>query len=114
MRGVLPKDLAPLVVGVPQYAQAKPSKFLRPHEVQQLFGSFEPVSPKELRTHAMLHLAYSLGLRPKEISLIRLDDIAFSHGEISLPDRKCQNPIRLPLSAAAIKALAAYIKGERD
>ena len=113
VRGVLPKDLAPLVVGAPQYAQAKPPKFLRPHEVQQLFASFEPITPKQLRTHAMLHLAYSLGLRPKEISLIRLDDIAFSHGEISLPDRKCQNPLRLPLPEAAIKALAAYIIGAR-
>ena len=113
VRGMLLKDLAALVVGAPQYAQAKPPKFLRPHEVQLLFGSFEPTTPKQLRTHAMLHLAYCLGLRPKEISLIRLDDLAFSSGEISLPDRKCQNPIRLPLPEAAIKAIAAYIIGAR-
>lgn len=113
VRGVLTKDLAPLVVGAPQYAKAKPPKFLRPHELQQLFGSFEPVTPRDLRTHAMLYLAYSLGLRPKEISLIRLDDISFSSGEIGLPDRKCQNPIRLPLPEAAIKAIAAYIIGAR-
>lgn len=113
VREVLTKDLAPFVVGAPQYAKDKPPKFLRQHEVQQLFGSFEPVTPRDLRTHAMLYLAYSLGLRPKEISLIRLDDISFSSGEISLPDRKCQNPIRLPVPEAAIKAIAAYIIGAR-
>ncbi len=113
VRGILTKDLAPFVVGPPQYAKDKPPKFLRPQEVQKLFCSFEPVTPRDLRTHAMLYLAYSLGLRPKEISLIRLDDIFFSRGEIGLPDRKCQNPIRLPLPEAAIKAIAAYIIGAR-
>ena len=113
VRGMLPKDLASLVVGAPQYANAKPPKFLRPHEVRKLFHSIKPGTPRELRTHAMLHLAYSLGLRPKEISLIRLDDIFFSSGEISLADRKCQNPIKLPLPEATIKAIAAYIIGAR-
>jgi site-specific recombinase XerD len=101
------------VVGAPQYANAKPPKFLRPHEVRKLFHSIKPGTPRELRIHAMLHLAYSLGLRPKEISLIRLDDISFSNGEISLADRKCLNPIKLPLPEAAIKAIAAYIIGAR-
>ena len=113
VRGILAKDLAPFIVGAPQYADAKPPKFLRGHEVRRLFGFLTPATPGELRTHAMLHLAYSLGLRPKEISLIRLDDIAFSEAEISLPDRKCQNPIRLPLPEAAVKAVAAYIIGAR-
>lgn len=113
VRGILSKDLASLVAGAPQYVQAKPPKFLRPHEVRQLFGACEPATPWELRTYAMLHLAYALGLRPKEISLIALDDLSFLRGEISLPDRKCQNPIRLPLPEAAIKAIAAYIIGAR-
>ncbi len=113
VRGVLSKDLAHLVVGAPQYGQATPPKFLRPHEVHQLFSSCEPLTSKQLRTNAMLHLAYSLGLRPKEISLIRLDDLLFLQGEISLPDRKCQNPTRLPLPETAIKAIGAYIVGAR-
>jgi hypothetical protein len=33
-RGILKKDLAPLLIGAPQFAKAKPPKFLRPHEVQ--------------------------------------------------------------------------------
>ncbi len=109
------RDLAPLLIGAPLYAQAKPPRFLRPQEVQQLFNNFNPASASstELRTYAILHLGYFLGLRPKEISLVSLDDISFSRREISLPVRKSNNPIKLPLPDAAIKAVAAYIIGAR-
>lgn len=113
VRGLLTKDLSRLVVGASQYAQTRPPKFLRPQELRQLFNTCEPRTARELRTHAMLHLAYSMGLRPKEISLIRLDDISFLTAEISLPDRKCQNPVKLPVPETTIKAVAAYIIGGR-
>jgi len=61
----------------------------------------------------MIHLGYTLGLRPKEISLITLDDITFGRCEIHLPDRKSNNPIKLPLPEVTIKAIAAYIVGAR-
>jgi site-specific recombinase XerD len=112
-RGILQKDFACLLIGAPIYAEAKPPKFLRAHEIQKLFKSISPSSAWELRAYAMLHLAYTLGLRPKEISLISLDDISFSKGEISLPDRKNTQPIVLPLPEDTIKAIAAYIVGGR-
>lgn len=112
-RSVLHRDLAPLVVGAPIFAQAKPPRFLRPQEVQKLFDSLTIDSAKDLRTYAMVHLAYALGLRPKEISLITLDDISFAQGEVRLRDRKSLNPITLPLPENAIKAVAAYIVGAR-
>ena len=61
----------------------------------------------------MVHLAYFLGLRPKEISMIRLDDLAFRKGEITLKDRKNTQPVVLPLPESTIKAIAAYIIRER-
>jgi len=112
-RRILRKDLAPLVVGAPIFAQAKPPKFLRPQEINQLFDSFELSSPKDLRTYAMAQLAYFLGLRPKEISLISLDDIFFNQGEITVRDRKNNNPLKLPLPENITKAIAAYIVGGR-
>jgi len=110
---ILKRDLAPLIVGAPMFAQAQPPKFLRSDEVQALFACLSTDSCKELRTSAMVHLGYTLGLRPKEISLIRLDDISFVQGEISLFDRKSANPIKLPLPEVTIKAIAAYIAGCR-
>lgn len=112
-KGIIKRDLAPLLVSPPIFTQAKPPKFLRPHEVQKLFTSLDTSSAKGLRTCAILHLAYTLGLRPKEITLIRLDDISFSQGELTLRERKCENPIKLPLPEKTIKAIAAYIIGVR-
>jgi len=112
-RRIIRKDLAPLVVGAPLFAQSKPPTFLRLHEVQKLFDTMDLSSPTGLRTNAMLELAYNLGLRPKEICLITLDDILFSEGELIIGDRKNTNPMKLPLPESTIKAIAAYIIGAR-
>lgn len=82
---IIRRDLGPLLVGAPQYAQTIPPKFLRPEEIKKLF-SIRPQTANEHRTWAMLHLACFLGLRPKEISLITLDDINFSKQEIHHPN----------------------------
>ena len=57
----------------------------------------------------MVHLAYSLGLRPVEISRITLDDISFKKAEITLRDRKGNNPVTLPIAEKTMKAIAAYV-----
>ncbi len=112
-RKIVKRDLAPLVVGAPQFARAKPPKFLRPDEVKRLFESLGTQSRKALRCAAMVHLAFTLGLRPKEISLISLEHISFQKAEICVAERKSANPVKLPLPEAAIKAIAAYIMGGR-
>jgi len=108
-RKIIDKDLAPLLVGRRLYAQAKPPKFLRPHEVQKLFASLKLSTPVEIRTYVMVHLAYTLGLRPIEISKITLDDISFSKAELTLSERKGKNPMTLPVVEHTIKAIAAYL-----
>ncbi|MFQ5976030.1 MAG: tyrosine-type recombinase/integrase [Candidatus Hydrothermarchaeales archaeon] len=108
-RGIINRDLASLVVGPPVYAQSKPPKFLRPKELQELFANIDLNSSKDLRSYLMLDLAYTLGLRPKEISLITLDDISFTKREITLKERKSHNPIKLPLPEHTIKIIAAYL-----
>ena len=69
-RKFIKKDLAPLLVGAPLFAQKKPPKFLRPREVQKLFASLKLSTSTDIRTYAIIHLIYSLGLRPKEIGKI--------------------------------------------
>ena len=112
-RGLLQKDLAALVVGPVLFAQKKPPTFLRPNEIKQLFESLSLSSAKEIRNFAMIHLAYFMGLRPKEVSLITLDDISFGKAELTLNDRKNKQPIILPVAEPALKAITAYIVGAR-
>jgi site-specific recombinase XerD len=107
------KDLAPLVKTPPEFARSKPPKFLRAKEIQKLFGSLDLAVPKDLRTYATMHLVYYLGLRPREVSLITLDDISFRQKEIFIRSRKNYSPAHLPLPDDTIKAITAYIVGGR-
>ena len=111
--GILKKDLAPLLIGAAQFAKAKPPKFLRPHEVKQLFESLSVNSAKDLRTYVMVHLAYTLGLRPCEICRITLDDIAFKKSQLNVEDRKNKQPLALPIPEQTLKAIVAYMVGGR-
>jgi site-specific recombinase XerD len=60
-----------------------------------------------------VQLAYTMGLRPKEISRISLDDISFSTQQLKVTDRKGKNPVELPMPEHTVKAIAAYLIGAR-
>jgi len=112
-RKLVSANLAPLVVGAPRFSKAKPPYFLRPHELKRLFAGLKLSSASDLRTYAMVHLAYTLGLRPCEISSLRLDDIFFKAAELCVRARKNNAPVRLPVPENTIKAIAAYLVGGR-
>ena len=112
-RQIIKRDLAPFVVGQREYAQAKPPNFLRPEEIRKLFAGLTIGSTSDIRTYAMVQLAYTMGLRPKEISRIRLDDISFSTQQLTLTDRKGNNPLELPMPEHTVKAIAAYVIAAR-
>ncbi|MCJ7542077.1 MAG: tyrosine-type recombinase/integrase, partial [Desulfobacterales bacterium] len=107
-RNIIKRDLASFIVAKRHYGLSKPPKFLRPDEIQKLFAGFSLSSDSEIRTYAMMQLAYSLGLRPQEVALIRLDDICFSKAELTLTDRKNNRPIVLPIPDTTLKAVATY------
>lgn len=110
---VIKKNLAPLIINRRIFSMAKPPRFLRPACIKKLFGNLKYKIPKDLRANAMVYIAFTLGLRPKEISLITLDHISFKKYEITILDRKNCKPVILPLPDAAIKAISAYIIGGR-
>jgi len=108
-RKMIKKDLATLLVGPPLFAHKKPPKFLRPQEVQKLFSNLKLVTSVDIRTYAMIHLAYTLGIRPKEISRITLDHVSFTMRELTIKERKTKTPTILPLPKQTVKAIAAYV-----
>lgn len=107
------QNLADLIIGPPLFAKAKPPKFLRPHEIRRLCDHLPYSTGCQLRTYAMVHLAYFLGLRPSEISQITLDDISFSKAQLVLRNRKNNRPLQLPIPENTLKAITAYIVGAR-
>jgi site-specific recombinase XerD len=112
-RNIIKRDLAPFVVGRREYAQAKPPNFLRPQQIRKLFAALTIDNASDIRTYALVQLAYTMGLRHKEISQIRLNDIRFSTQQLTLPERKGTNPIELPMPEHTVKAIAAYVIAAR-
>ena len=112
-RNILKRDLAPFVVSRREYAQAKPPNFLRPQQIRKLFAGLTIGSGSDIQTYAMVQLAYTMGLRPKEISRISLDDISFSTQQLKIPERKSTNPVELPMPEQTVKAIAAYVIAAR-
>jgi len=108
-RKIIKKDLAELLVGPPIFAKPKPPKFLRHNEIKRLFSSLELTTPKAIRTYAIVHLAYTMALRPVEISRITLDDISFSEKTLTMPERKGDRPMTLPIPEKAMKTISAYV-----
>ena len=78
-----------------------------------MFESLSVTCPKDLRTYVMVHLAYTLGLRPCEICRITLDDIAFKKAQVNVEDRKNKQPLTLPIPEKTLKAIVAYMVGSR-
>jgi len=112
-RRVLKRDFAALIKVPRMYRRTKPPCFLRPGEIQQLFGNITPVTSAELRAYAMVHIAYTMGLRPQEISRLTLDDIGFSKAEMNIRYRKAGLPVTMPIPQKTLKAIAAYLVGGR-
>jgi len=108
-RRMLDKDLAPMLAGPRVLTRSNPPRFLRPGEIQSLFNTLKPDTPSRIRTYAMIHLAFSLGLRPIETSQITLDDVSFKKGQLTLPQRKTNKPVILPIPENTLKAIAAYV-----
>ncbi|MBF0235400.1 MAG: tyrosine-type recombinase/integrase [Desulfamplus sp.] len=112
-RKILKTNLAKLINLPHTFSLAKPPIFVRPQELQRLFATLELSTPWHLRVHAVIYLAYTMGLRPKEILQITLDDISFQKCELRIRDRKCNNPSTLPIPPNTIKVIAAYLIGGR-
>ena len=107
------RDLAQVLVGPPIFSQSRLPKFLRPKQIRQLFDSLKLSTPTEIRTYAMIYLAYSLGLRPVEISRLTMDDISFVKREITIRERKKKNPVILPVPEETVKVIALYMEKGR-
>ena len=112
-RHIIKRDLAPFVVSRREYAQDKPPNFLRPQQIRKLFAGLTIGGASDIQTYALVQLAYTMGLRPKEISRISLDDISFSTQLLKIPTRKATNPVELPMPEHTLKAIAAYLIAAR-
>ena len=95
------------------WQQASLPKSLQPAEVEQLEASFGQSGSLMRRADAMVRCALDLGLRSSEVAHLRLDDIDWDTGTITLRHTKGRREDIMPLPEATGQAIAAYLRDER-
>jgi len=111
-QGEIDRDLAGCVPTVPSWELTKLPASLRPREVQRMLNACDQQTPVGRRNRAILLLLSRLGLRACEVRTLRLDDIDWSAGEITLQGKGGRRD-RLPLPNDVGAALAAYARDDR-
>ncbi|MFI7128053.1 tyrosine-type recombinase/integrase [Nonomuraea sp. NPDC050153] len=105
---------AALAQAVPKVANRRPGRVdpLEPAQVQAMLASCDRGQPAGLRDLAMLTLLARLGLRAGEVADLRLDDIDWRAGEVTIRGKGNRRD-RLPLPADVGEVVADYLRNGR-
>ena len=105
-----------LAAGIPRAAHwrlASLPEVLTNTEIDELLRSFDQPFPSRRRAYAMTRCLIDLGLRCSEVVGLRLEDIDWADGTISLTGTKGRRADVLPLPAATGSTIAGYLREER-
>jgi len=107
------QPLLGVITSPPNWSLASLPRALTPEQVDRVLNAFTGTLRSPKRGYAIVRLALDLGLRTAEINRLRLDDIDWRHGTVTLKRTKSKRQDVLPLLEATGKALADYIRHER-
>lgn len=110
--GTLPRDLSPTVPRIAGSRLATFPRALPPATVATLLASCDRRSPIGTRDFAILTLQARLGLRAHEVAAMRLEDLHWRAGEITVHGKGGRTE-RLPLPADVGDALVDYLRRGR-
>jgi integrase/recombinase XerD len=113
MSGDRVSDLAAAIPRAAHWRLASLPEVLGEAEIDQLLQSFDQPFPSSRRAYAMVRCLIDLGLRSSEVVKLRLEDINWADGTITLVGTKGRRADVLPLPAATGSAIAAYLRDER-
>jgi site-specific recombinase XerD len=105
-------DLAACVPIVPNWSMTSIPRAIAPDQVRRLLASIDRRTATGLRDYAILLLLARLGLRSGEVASLKLDDIDWNVGQVTVCG-KCGHRNGLPLPADVGKAIAAYLQRGR-
>jgi site-specific recombinase XerD len=106
----------PLDEAVPTVAHRRLStlpKYIDEMQLKTLLSSFDLKLPLDKRDYAMTHLMATTGIRCGEVAALRLDDINWRDGSISIIETKSRRPDQMPLPAETCEALIVYLQSGR-
>ena len=111
--GLLPVDLSPAAIAVRHVRQAHVRDVLDADDMDRLLAAMDRSCATGRRDYAVLMLAIRYGMRPSDIRHLRLDDVRWRQGLISIRQAKTGRPLTLPLLPDVAEALMAYLRDGR-
>ena len=112
LAGLIPVALAAAVPAVAGWRLASLPRAVPAGVVERLLAACDRSSVVGRRDLAMLMLLALLGLRAAEVAGLRLDDVDWRAGEVTVRGKGGRLD-RLPLPVAAGEAIVAYLRGGR-
>ncbi len=113
IEGLCDERLEAAIPAVAHWRLSTLPRYLSDHQVQQLLASFDTSTPFGRRDRAIVLCLATLGLRPREVAELRLEDIDWRSGTVRLLTRKTRRGAVLPLPRVAGRAIVAYLRGAR-
>jgi integrase len=110
--GVTATDLSPGVPAVPTWRFATLPKYLQPAQVAQVLAACDRQTAVGRRDYAILLLLARLGLRAGEVVALRLEDLDWAAGHLTVRS-KGGRWSQFPLPTDVGAALAAYLQQDR-
>ena len=98
---------------VPAASHKKVLPCFSQEELIQILSAINLNEPNGRRDYAILLLAITTGLRTIDIAFLRLEDIDWESGKLSLLQQKTGYPLTLPINASVLSAIADYVLNER-
>jgi integrase len=109
----LPTDLRAAVIAGRHMRQAKVRDVLATEDVDRILAVIDRSRAVGRRDYAVLLLAIRYGMRPSDIRQLRLDDVHWRRGLITIRQAKTGRPLTLPLLPEIAQGLAAYLRDGR-
>ena len=113
IEGLTPSDLSPAAVSVARRHRSSLPMGIEQKTANALLGSCDRRQPKGRRDYGVLLILLRLGLRAGEVAGLRLEDIDWRAGEVTVHG-KGRHEDRLPLPSDVGEAVVAYLKKGRQ
>jgi len=111
--GLLYRDLSSVLISPPCYGARKPPRVWSQDQVRCLLASVSRGDARGRRCYAILLLMTTYGLRPVDVSRVRLDGLRWRQGLLALVQHKTGRRLTLPLLPEVVAGLYDYLRQDR-
>jgi site-specific recombinase XerD len=107
------ETLIPAIPAAARWRLAPLPEYLGQGELAKLMSAFSQAGAQRRRDYAIVRCLVDLGLRSCEVAALRLDDIDWKNGTVTVRVGKSQRADVLPLPAVTGQAIADYVHEAR-